>query len=121
MRGSRSSAELWPRPTRSRPRCASLERGGGRGDPRRDRRRRAAAHHRRPAAVHRDGRALLRKARSRDRRARRHHGKPARHRRSTLGAFSDLIARADLIVLLGKALDFTLRFGDAPFVDPACA
>src|SRR5262249_10389236 len=29
---------------------------------------------------------------------------------ATLGAFADLVRRADLIVLLGKALDFTLRW-----------
>jgi acetolactate synthase-1/2/3 large subunit len=39
---------------------------------------------------------------------------------ATLGAFTDLVARCDLIVLLGKALDFTLKFGAAPAVDPAC-
>jgi len=39
---------------------------------------------------------------------------------ATLGAFAELVARCDLIVLLGKALDFTLKFGAAPFVDPAC-
>ena len=39
---------------------------------------------------------------------------------ATLGAFGDLVARCDLIVLLGKALDFTLKFGAAPAVDPAC-
>ena len=39
---------------------------------------------------------------------------------ATLGAFADLAARCDLIVLLGKALDFTLKFGVAPAVDPAC-
>jgi acetolactate synthase-1/2/3 large subunit len=37
-----------------------------------------------------------------------------------LGAFAEVLRRADLIVLLGKAHDFTLRFGDAPFVDAAC-
>jgi acetolactate synthase-1/2/3 large subunit len=39
---------------------------------------------------------------------------------SRLGAFAEVLPRADLIVLLGKALDFSLRFGDAPFVDPGC-
>ncbi len=39
---------------------------------------------------------------------------------ATLGAFADAIRRADLIVLLGKALDFTLKFGEAPAVDAAC-
>ena len=33
---------------------------------------------------------------------------------ATLGAFAAVIARADLIVLLGKPLDFTLKFGDLP-------
>ena len=37
-----------------------------------------------------------------------------------LGAFAEVLRQADLIVLLGKAHDFTLRFGDAPFVDAAC-
>jgi acetolactate synthase I/II/III large subunit len=39
---------------------------------------------------------------------------------ATLGAFADLVARCDLIVLLGKALDFTLKFGAPPAVDLAC-
>ena len=39
---------------------------------------------------------------------------------ATLGAFADLAARCDLIVLLGKALDFTLKFGAAPAIAPAC-
>lgn len=37
-----------------------------------------------------------------------------------LGAFSEVLAQADLIVLLGKPLDFTLRFGNAPFIHPDC-
>jgi acetolactate synthase-1/2/3 large subunit len=37
-----------------------------------------------------------------------------------LGAFAQVLRRADLIVLLGKALDFTLRFGEAPHVAPDC-
>ena len=32
---------------------------------------------------------------------------------ATLGAFADAMRRADMIILLGKALDFTLKFGDA--------
>jgi acetolactate synthase-1/2/3 large subunit len=39
---------------------------------------------------------------------------------ATLGAFADAIRRADLIVLLGKAFDFTLKFGEAPAIDAAC-
>ena len=38
----------------------------------------------------------------------------------SLGAFAEVLARADLIVLLGKPLDFTLRFGDAPAVAASC-
>jgi acetolactate synthase-1/2/3 large subunit len=37
-----------------------------------------------------------------------------------LGAFAEVLRESDLIVLLGKALDFTLRFADPPFVDPSC-
>jgi acetolactate synthase-1/2/3 large subunit len=38
---------------------------------------------------------------------------------ATLGAFSDLTRRADLIVLLGKALDFTTRWASGPGYDPS--
>jgi acetolactate synthase-1/2/3 large subunit len=37
---------------------------------------------------------------------------------ATLGAFSDLTRRADLIVLLGKALDFTTRWAAGSGYDP---
>ena len=37
---------------------------------------------------------------------------------ATLGAFSDLAQRADLVLLLGKALDFTLKWASAPAFDP---
>src|SRR6266508_3204580 len=37
---------------------------------------------------------------------------------ATLGAFPDLVRRADLIVLLGKALDFTTRWASGPAFDP---
>lgn len=37
-----------------------------------------------------------------------------------LGAFAEVLRSADLVVLLGKALDFTLRFGDAPYLAPHC-
>ena len=37
---------------------------------------------------------------------------------ATLGAFSDLVRRADLIVLLGKALDFTTRWATGSAFDP---
>jgi len=35
-----------------------------------------------------------------------------------LGAFSEVLAEADLLALLGKKLDFTLRLGQAPFINP---
>ncbi len=34
---------------------------------------------------------------------------------ASLGAYASVAARADLVLLLGKALDFTLKFGGAPF------
>jgi acetolactate synthase-1/2/3 large subunit len=37
---------------------------------------------------------------------------------ATLGAFSDLIRQADLILLLGKALDFTVKWASGPMFDP---
>jgi acetolactate synthase-1/2/3 large subunit len=38
----------------------------------------------------------------------------------SLGAFSEVLARADLIVLIGKQLNFSLRFGNAPVIAAAC-
>jgi acetolactate synthase-1/2/3 large subunit len=38
---------------------------------------------------------------------------------ATLGAFAEVARRADLIILLGKAFDFTLKFGGPP-IDPTC-
>ena len=38
---------------------------------------------------------------------------------ATLGALRDLAKRADLVVLLGKALDFTTKWTGAPDFDPA--
>jgi acetolactate synthase-1/2/3 large subunit len=37
-----------------------------------------------------------------------------------LGAFAEILAEADLVVLIGKPLDFTLRFGEAPALSPSC-
>ncbi len=37
-----------------------------------------------------------------------------------LGGFAEVLAEADLLLLLGKPLDFTLRFGKAPAVAPQC-
>ena len=39
----------------------------------------------------------------------------------SLGAFAEVLAQADLIILLGKPLDFTLRFGNAPHVAADCS
>lgn len=38
---------------------------------------------------------------------------------ATLGAYTDVARRTDMVLLLGKALDFTLKFGNAPF-PPDC-
>jgi thiamine pyrophosphate-dependent acetolactate synthase large subunit-like protein len=38
----------------------------------------------------------------------------------SLGAVADVLAQADLVVLLGKKLDFTLKFGRPPTFDAAC-
>ena len=38
----------------------------------------------------------------------------------SLGAFAEVLAQADCLVLVGKPLDFTLKFGVAPAVAPAC-
>jgi len=38
---------------------------------------------------------------------------------TSLGAFAEVARRTDLVVLLGKALDFTLNFGGAP-INPDC-
>jgi acetolactate synthase I/II/III large subunit len=38
---------------------------------------------------------------------------------ATLGAFPELARRADLLVLLGKALDFTVKWASGSAVDPA--
>ena len=35
------------------------------------------------------------------------------------GAFAEILAEADLVVLVGKPLDFTLRFGEAPALSPS--
>jgi len=38
---------------------------------------------------------------------------------ASLGAYADVARRADMVLLLGKALDFTLKFGGSPF-SPDC-
>ena len=38
----------------------------------------------------------------------------------SLGAFAEVLPRADLILLLGKRLDYSLGHGDAPAVDGGC-
>jgi acetolactate synthase-1/2/3 large subunit len=37
-----------------------------------------------------------------------------------LGAFAEILEEADLVVLVGKPLDFTLRFGESPALSPTC-
>ena len=39
---------------------------------------------------------------------------------ATLGRYGDVAKRADLVILLGKALDFTLKFGAEPFFAADC-
>jgi acetolactate synthase-1/2/3 large subunit len=38
----------------------------------------------------------------------------------SLGAFAEVLAQADCVLLLGKRLDFTLKFGRSPAFDAAC-
>jgi acetolactate synthase-1/2/3 large subunit len=38
----------------------------------------------------------------------------------SLGAFAEMLAQADAVVLLGKRLDFTLKFGRAPALAAGC-
>ncbi len=38
----------------------------------------------------------------------------------SLGAFAEALARADLVLMLGKKFDFTVQFGRAPAFDAAC-
>jgi len=37
-----------------------------------------------------------------------------------LGAFAEMLAQADLVLLLGKALDYTLAYGGAPTIASSC-
>ena len=37
-----------------------------------------------------------------------------------LGAFAEVLAQADLVVLVGKPLDFMLKFGEAPALSASC-
>jgi acetolactate synthase-1/2/3 large subunit len=38
----------------------------------------------------------------------------------SLGAFSEVLAQADCILLIGKKLDFTLKFGNTPGINSEC-
>lgn len=38
----------------------------------------------------------------------------------SLGAFAEVLRQADLVVSLGKSIDFTVGFGKTPAFDPAC-
>ena len=108
------------RPRRSRRGAAARATVAADAHLRRAGRGRAAADPGRAAAVRRRRSVAARAPRGGDGRARRRHGGPARPQRCTLGAFAEVLRRADLIVLLGKAHDFALRFGNAPVIDPAC-
>jgi acetolactate synthase I/II/III large subunit len=39
---------------------------------------------------------------------------------ASLGAYAEVAKRTDMVLLLGKALDFTLKFGGAPFAPDCC-
>jgi acetolactate synthase I/II/III large subunit len=39
---------------------------------------------------------------------------------ASFGAFAEVLAQADCVLLLGKRLDFTLRFGKPPALSPEC-
>jgi acetolactate synthase-1/2/3 large subunit len=73
-----------------------------------------------PAMANRTGRDLLARIEEATRIPAAIMESPRGFNDATLGAFAEGIRRADLIVLLGKALDFTLRFGEPPAVDAAC-
>jgi acetolactate synthase-1/2/3 large subunit len=73
-----------------------------------------------PALANRSGRALLARIEAATNVPSCIMDSPRGFADATLGAFADLVARCDLIVLLGKALDYTLKFGAPPAVDPAC-
>jgi len=73
-----------------------------------------------PALANRSGRDLLGRIESAMRIPTAIMESPRGFNDATLGAFADAIRRADLIVLLGKAFDFTLRFGEPPSIDAAC-
>ncbi len=73
-----------------------------------------------PALANRTGRDLLSRIEAATRIPTAIMESPRGFNDATLGAFADAIRRADLIVLLGKAFDFTLRFGAPPSIDAAC-
>ena len=118
--GARSRRTRSSGPTRANRPAPALREPLRRRDARGDRRRRAADHlRRRRSFPTSSGRALLARLEAAT-------GAPAVIMESprgiadaTLGAFADLVRRADLIVLLGKALDFTTRWASGPAFDPA--
>jgi thiamine pyrophosphate-dependent acetolactate synthase large subunit-like protein len=73
-----------------------------------------------PMLCHRDGPALLRELAAATGVPTLGMDSPRGLADPRLGAFAEVLSRADLIVLLGKALDFTLRFGEAPYIAPHC-
>ena len=73
-----------------------------------------------PAMASRDNRALLHRLAAATRVPAIVMESPRGINDPSLGAFAEVLREADLIVLLGKAHDFTLRFADPPFVDGAC-
>lgn len=72
-----------------------------------------------PALANRSGRALLRRIESALTIPACLSEGPRGFNDASLGAYAEVAKRADMILLLGKALDFTLKFGGAPF-PPDC-
>lgn len=71
-----------------------------------------------PALSSRDGRALLARLEATINTPAAVIESPRGANDATLGAFSDVVKRADLIVLLGKALDFTIKWAKGAAFDP---
>jgi acetolactate synthase I/II/III large subunit len=73
-----------------------------------------------PALANRAGRNLLARMETATRIPTAIMESPRGFNDATLGAFADAIRQADLVIMLGKALDFTLKFGEPPAIDAAC-
>ncbi len=70
-----------------------------------------------PALSSREGRALLARIEAATNTPTAVIESPRGANDATLGAFGDVVKRADLIILLGKALDFTIKWAKGPAFD----